>query len=110
MKRFVCFLILACLLLPFGASAQQGKMIKTKVPKRPAGQQDALLLTAPPMETVRVGFIGLGMRGPDAVERFAQIESADIKGCAMWRPTAWMRAKSCWRNTASMWPSRCPQP
>ncbi len=55
-------------------------MIKTKVPKRPAGQQDVLQLTAPPMETVRVGFIGLGMRGPDAVERFSQIEGTDIKG------------------------------
>ena len=80
MKRFIYFLILVCLLVPFGASAQQGKMIETKVPKRPEGQQDALLLTAPPMETVRVGFIGLGMRGPDAVERFSQIEGTDIKG------------------------------
>ena len=67
------------LLLPLGANAQS-KMIKTKVPKRPAGQTDVLQLTAPPMETVRVGFIGLGMRGPDAVERFAQIEGTDIKG------------------------------
>jgi predicted dehydrogenase len=80
MKRILYFLILACMLLPLGARAQQGKTIKTKVPKRPAGQQDALLMTAPPMETVRVGFIGLGMRGPDAVERFSQIEGTDIKG------------------------------
>jgi predicted dehydrogenase len=70
----------AWLLVPFGLSAQPAKMIKTKVPKRPAGQQDVLQLTAPPMETVRVGFIGLGMRGPDAVERFSQIEGTDIKG------------------------------
>ncbi|MBR4638054.1 MAG: Gfo/Idh/MocA family oxidoreductase [Bacteroidales bacterium] len=80
MKRFVSLLILAWLLVPFGLSAQPAKMIKTKVPKRPAGQQDVLQLTAPPMETVRVGFIGLGMRGPDAVERFSQIEGTDIKG------------------------------
>ncbi|MBR6174355.1 MAG: Gfo/Idh/MocA family oxidoreductase [Bacteroidales bacterium] len=80
MKRFVSLLIVAWLLVPFGLSAQPAKMIKTKVPKRPAGQQDVLQLTAPPMETVRVGFIGLGMRGPDAVERFSQIEGTDIKG------------------------------
>ena len=80
MKKILYILILAYFLVPFGASAQQGKMIKTKVPKRPAGQQDALLMTVPPMETVRVGFIGLGMRGPDAVERFSQIEGTDIKG------------------------------
>ena len=79
MKKIVYFLTIVCLLLPFGANAQS-KMIKTKVPKRPAGQTDVLQLTAPPMETVRVGFIGLGMRGPDAVERFAQIEGTDIKG------------------------------
>ena len=80
MKRFVSLLILVLLLVPFGLSAQPTKMIKTKVPKRPAGQQDVLQLTAPPLETVRVGFIGLGMRGPDAVERFSQIEGTDIKG------------------------------
>ena len=80
MKRFVSLFIVAWLLVPFGLSAQPAKMIKTKVPKRPAGQQDVLQLTAPPMETVRVGFIGLGMRGPDAVERFSQIEGTDIKG------------------------------
>ncbi len=55
-------------------------MIETAVPERPAGQRDALQLTAPPMKTVRVGFIGLGMRGPGAVERFSQIEGTDIKG------------------------------
>lgn len=55
-------------------------MIETEVPERPAGQNDVLQLTAPPIDTVRVGFIGLGMRGPGAVERFAQIEGTAIKG------------------------------
>ncbi len=31
------------------------------------------------MPVVRVGFIGLGMRGPGAVERFTQIEGVEIK-------------------------------
>ena len=39
-------------------------------PERPAGQQSVIGLTAPKMDVVRVGFVGLGMRGPGAVERF----------------------------------------
>jgi len=34
---------------------------------------------APKIETVRIGFIGLGMRGPGAVERIANIEGVEIK-------------------------------
>ena len=68
------------MLLLTGCNDQQVRMIRTEVPERPAGQEDVLQLTAPPMATVRVGFIGLGMRGPGAVERFAQIEGTDVKG------------------------------
>lgn len=80
MKRFFYFLAIALLLVACGNKGQQTKMIETEVPERPAGQSDVLQLTAPPMDTVRVGFIGLGMRGPGAVERFAQIEGTAIKG------------------------------
>lgn len=34
--------------------------------------------SAPPLEKVRIGFIGLGMRGPGAVERMAHIEGVEI--------------------------------
>ncbi len=44
--------------------------LEVPVPERPAGQQDVIELTAPKLDTVRVGFIGLGMRGPSAVERW----------------------------------------
>ena len=47
-------------------------------PARPAGQQDMLGFAAEPMPTVRVGFIGLGMRGPGAVRRWCQIEGTEI--------------------------------
>lgn len=47
-------------------------------PERPAGQQNVLGLTAPKMQTVRVGFVGLGMRGPGAVNRFAHIPGVQI--------------------------------
>lgn len=48
-------------------------------PPRPAGQQDALLLKADPIPVVRVAFIGLGMRGSSAVERFMQLEGVEVK-------------------------------
>lgn len=47
-------------------------------PERPAGQQSALNLTTPKMKVVRVGFVGLGMRGPSAVERFTHIPGTQI--------------------------------
>ena len=47
-------------------------------PTRPAGQQHVLGLTVPKMECVRVGFVGLGMRGPGAVERFTHIPGVQI--------------------------------
>lgn len=47
-------------------------------PARPKGQKIALGLTAPKMEAVRVGFVGLGMRGPGAVERFTHIPGTQV--------------------------------
>ena len=57
---------------------QDGKIV-FQVPPRIEGQKSVLGLTTEPMETVRVGFIGLGMRGPGAVERFTHIEGTEIK-------------------------------
>ena len=52
--------------------------IVTEVPQRPAGQQNALNLTTPKLKVVRVGFVGLGMRGPGAVERWTYINGTQI--------------------------------
>src|SRR5687768_1406820 len=41
---------------------------------------------APKIETVRIGVIGLGNRGPGAVERMAHIEGTDIKALCDLRP------------------------
>ena len=80
MKKMFVPLMIACLLMLSSCSHQLVKMIETPVTSRPAGQQDVLGLTATPLDTVRVGFVGLGMRGPGAVERFAQIEGTAVKG------------------------------
>ena len=42
------------------------------------GQKHAVGMTCPPIETVRVGIIGLGMRGSDAVRRYIHIEGARV--------------------------------
>ena len=49
------------------------------VPERIEGQQPVLGLRTEPLDTVRVGFIGLGMRGPGAVSRFTYLEGVQIK-------------------------------
>ncbi len=54
-------------------------IIKTEIPVRPEGQKDVIALRLEPMDSVRVGFIGLGMRGPGAVYRFSNIDRTSIK-------------------------------
>lgn len=69
-------LIIAFLMIGLiNASAQ---MIKTPTPKRDKGQTDVLQLVTAPIPTVRVAFIGLGMRGPGAVERMTHIPGVEI--------------------------------
>ena len=51
----------------------------TKVPQRAEGQTNVLNLTTPKLSVVRVGFVGLGMRGPGAVERWTYIDGTEIK-------------------------------
>ncbi len=53
-------------------------LIQTQIPERPAGQKDVLGLVAEKIDTVRVGFIGLGMRGPGAVQRFTHIPGTKV--------------------------------
>ena len=52
--------------------------IVVDTPTRPAGQQHVLGLTAEKIQTVRVAFVGLGMRGPGAVNRFCHIPGVQI--------------------------------
>ena len=61
-------------------------MIEVPVPERPAGQKDVVNLVTPKLDTVRVGFIGLGMRGPGAVERFLHIPGTKVVALCDIRP------------------------
>ena len=77
-------LFLACaVLLSACCSSGDGYRIKDGVivfdePAPAKGQEDMLLFAADPIDTVRTGFIGLGMRGPDAVRRFTCIDGAKV--------------------------------
>ena len=78
------FLFFACaVLLSACYSSGDGYRIKDGVivfdePAPANGQEDMLLFAADPIDTVRTGFIGLGMRGPDAVRRFTYIDGAKV--------------------------------
>lgn len=67
--------------------AQKGvRPIAVPAPPRPAGQMDMLNYAAPKIPVVRVGFIGLGMRGPGAVERWLNIPNTKVIALADLRP------------------------
>lgn len=80
MKKLIT-LFSVCLLL-IGCNNRQPKehsrVIHTPTPERVAGQTDVLELRTDPLPTVRVAFIGLGMRGPGAVNRMTHIPGVEI--------------------------------
>ncbi|MBR1652876.1 MAG: Gfo/Idh/MocA family oxidoreductase [Alloprevotella sp.] len=89
MKLNKLFLTGALALLAVGQSLAQSLSPSTRwhwnegtivvdTPQRPAGQENVLGLTAPKLQNVRVAFVGLGMRGPGAVERFCHIPGVEI--------------------------------
>jgi len=80
MRKFYSLLIAAFVLISCNQQPkeQQALAIKTPVPERPAGQTDVLQLTTDPIPTVRIAFIGLGMRGPGAVSRMTHIDGVEI--------------------------------
>ena len=84
MKNFRLFLSL-CLLLVISGSAfaqlhwnwEKGTIV-VDTPQRPAGQESALNLATPALPIVRVAFVGLGNRGPYAVERWTHMNGVRI--------------------------------
>ena len=88
MKKHLLFLLTIASILLTGckSSALKGDnwhvedgVIVTDEPQRAPGQQSMLEFRADPIPVVRVGFVGLGMRGPGAVERFTHIDGVEIK-------------------------------
>jgi len=74
-------LIVMSLVAVFGSTSvfsQPVKMLEFPVPPRAPGQTDVLQLACEKLDTVRIAFIGLGMRGKDAVERYMNIEGVKV--------------------------------
>ena len=66
--------------------------IVVDTPVRPVGQEHVFQFAAPKLEQVRVGFVGLGMRGPGAVNRFSHIPGVQIVALCDFEA---QRAESC---------------
>lgn len=82
MKKIARILCAVALLATCGCSSDGWSTVDGVIvfdtPARAAGQHSVLRLQTEPLETVRVGFIGLGMRGPGAVERFTYLDGVRI--------------------------------
>ena len=78
MKFRNLFAILSLALAISCATSKEEGPIKVETPARPAGQENVLGLTVPAMDTVRVGFVGIGMRGSDAVARYTYVPGVKI--------------------------------
>jgi predicted dehydrogenase len=87
MKKILVLILAAAALLSANSCCncgdEYGYVIKDGVavyntPERPADQISMIGFAAEPLETVRIGVIGLGMRGPDAVNRFANMDGTEI--------------------------------
>lgn len=85
--RTIRILLTAVCLLALTFTAYAGEKNKArksngmyyyKEPARAKGQSDVLQLTCPKLDTVRVGFIGVGSRGSGAVHRFRYLKGARI--------------------------------
>lgn len=55
----------------------KGKIV-IETPQRPKSQKDVLGLALPKKKVVRIGLVGLGMRGPGAVENFSLIPGVQV--------------------------------
>lgn len=78
MKRLALYFLAAALLLSCNGKSND-TLISTTIPPREKGQEDVILLRCDPIPIVRIGFVGLGMRGPGAVERYTFLEGVEIK-------------------------------
>jgi predicted dehydrogenase len=66
--------------IPILAENKEGRIeITDSVFEQNKKSKNVVGLACEPLEKVRIGFIGLGMRGPDAVDRMMKIEGVEIK-------------------------------
>ena len=79
-RDFIRNTLLGTGMLATGITSQASAFNTEITKKHPKQQFNMCGYAAPKLETVRIGFIGLGMRGPDAVKRMSLIEGVEIVG------------------------------
>ena len=77
-KTILFSLVSLTLLAGACAKQQTDYTIKVPTPPRPEGATDLVGFSVDPIDTVGVGFVGLGMRGGDAVRRFVYVPGSEI--------------------------------
>lgn len=95
--------------------------LSVPTPERPAGQSDVIGLTCPPIDTVRIGFIGLGARGTEAIRRFTyqkgirvvalcDLEQARTDTCQHMLQRAGMPEAATYYGHEEAWKQVCERP
>ena len=98
----VAFAMLFAAAIPETATGKSPKvrngMIEFPEPARAKGQTDVLQLRCDPIPVVRVAFIGLGMRGSMAVERYTHLDGVRIVALCDVRPELVENAQGTLKN------------
>lgn len=102
-KKYLILLLFVA--MAFVSCRTAYRPISIEEPPRPKGQTHVLGLTAPKLDTVRIGIIGLGMRGISAVERFIHIPGVEIKALCDIRGELCQRAEQTLLNAGKEKPT-----
>lgn len=97
MNRIFISLMITLLLVGFSGCGQKKSTMHPLVvatPERPSGQEDVIQLTAPKMDTVRVGFIGLGMRGPELLSVLHIFRVSKSRLCVIYVRNVWKKPRT----------------
>lgn len=75
----ICMLVVSVGCCDKAATTTTSRLIEVEAPERAPGTTDLVGFAAPKIDTVRIGFIGLGSRGVGAVYRFTKMEGVKIQ-------------------------------
>lgn len=95
-RDFLRIAVTGAAALGMGLRNVKGEKIEqfgTVTPRRPSGQSSVMGLACDPLDKVRIGIIGLGMRGLEAVRRLLYVEGIEITAVCDILPDRVMQAQ-----------------